>query len=310
MLSCRAKSTDGLHTEYPSVLRVDGIYRMWYSGYGVDAKGIEAWRIHYATSNDGIHWTKHGVVLDCGGPESWESTGVAFPWVIRHQGLYLMWYGGQRAGKYAIGLAKSWDGIHWTRSAANPVLTADHSIVDPSVIFDAAGKRFLMWVNTLGDRYSCDLAFSSDGRRWARYEHNPVLKGGAPNEWDEAGMYTVNVLRDGAGYKMWYAVGLNGRGASLGLATSSDGIHWTKSPSNPFTVGPIGSDDAWNAFGDFFYGMHVIRDGGVLKMWTNGIGGADRAGGAIAYATSRDGVRWTKGADKPVVCPEGWPGPD
>jgi len=84
-------------------------------------------------------------------------------------------------------------------------------------------------------------------------------------------------------------------------------VHWTKSRSNPFTLKPVESTDAWNAYGDFYYGASVLRDGNVLKMWVNGISGANQPYGSIAYATSADGVAWHKGPSNPVVCPDGWP---
>lgn len=308
-------STETWHTEYPSVLRTGGEYRMWYSAYGTDAAGIEGWRIHYATSEDGIHWTRHGVVLDRGASGSWEASGVAFPSVILRDGEYMMWYGGQSAGKYSIGLARSRDGVHWTRERANPVLFAEpqrHAwesggVVDPAVVYDAKKRRYVMWFNGIGQQYGYGVATSADGVHWTKHDANPVVSGGEFGAWDESGLYTIAVLEDGGSYRMYYAVGLNGRGASLGTATSNDGIHWTKSAANPLTLTPVTGDDAWNSFGDFYYGAHVIRDGDVWKMWVNAISGANRPYGAIAYATSTDGLTWRKHPESPVLCPAGWP---
>lgn len=49
-----------LHVNDPSVVLVDGIYRMYYS---VAHKNDTECRIHLATSSDGIGWQKRGEVL-------------------------------------------------------------------------------------------------------------------------------------------------------------------------------------------------------------------------------------------------------
>src|SRR4051794_23089080 len=83
-------ATDSVHSEYPSVLCDNGVYKMWYSG-----ASDYFWRIHYATSDDGIVWRKHGVVLDIGAPEDWDAVSVAFPNVLKlDDGTFLMYYCG------------------------------------------------------------------------------------------------------------------------------------------------------------------------------------------------------------------------
>src|SRR4051812_7517905 len=39
------------------ILREDGLYRLWYTGYDGTADGLRM--LGYATSIDGIHWTRH-----------------------------------------------------------------------------------------------------------------------------------------------------------------------------------------------------------------------------------------------------------
>src|SRR5207302_7838415 len=55
---------DSVYARAPFVLRDDdGTYKMWYSGYDGSVN-----RMLYASSPDGIRWTKHGVILDEGVP--------------------------------------------------------------------------------------------------------------------------------------------------------------------------------------------------------------------------------------------------
>ena len=107
----------------PYVLRENGQYKMWYTGC---ATSSILDRIGYATSPDGINWTKHPLnpVLEPG-TEPWESAAVAYPCIMPYSNGYKMWYGGYSANlsETALGYATSPDGITWEKYAGNPVLT-------------------------------------------------------------------------------------------------------------------------------------------------------------------------------------------
>lgn len=82
----------------------------------------------------------------------------------------------------------------------------------------------------------------------------PVLRGGPPGSFDEAGIGTRHVVHDprGDGLVMVYeGVGADGR-HGLGLATSIDGRSWTKveglgpDPGGPIFEGAPAEVDAWD----------------------------------------------------------------
>ncbi len=127
------------------------IFRMWYSGgeqYEPDAIG-------YATSSDGIHWTKNAnnPVFRSDPSSPWEKHKVTACQVIEDGGWYLMFYIGFRDVDHAqIGLARSRDGLtHWERNPANPIVHPDPDAWDhdacykPYAIFD--GQKWLLWYN-------------------------------------------------------------------------------------------------------------------------------------------------------------------
>jgi predicted GH43/DUF377 family glycosyl hydrolase len=100
-----------------------GLYRLWYSGgeiYEPDAIG-------YATSPDGVHWTKHpgNPVFTPDRTCAWEREKVTACQVLVHRGWHLMFYIGFRDVDHAqIGLARSRDGITgWQRHPANPIIS-------------------------------------------------------------------------------------------------------------------------------------------------------------------------------------------
>ena len=83
----------------PFVMKMDGIYYMWYSGFpewieGTDLTGI--YQIGLAYSSDGITWTKseNNPVLKKGSNGSWEDVLVGFPSIILENGVLRMYYTG------------------------------------------------------------------------------------------------------------------------------------------------------------------------------------------------------------------------
>lgn len=97
----------------PYVLKEGSTYRMWYEGY----TGA-VWRIFYATSTDGVNWTRHGLALDTT-PGSLDALGLRNPVVITRNGKYELWYQGQNpsAPYYHVLRATSLDGgLTWTKA--------------------------------------------------------------------------------------------------------------------------------------------------------------------------------------------------
>ena len=86
---------DSLAISDPKVIKIGNKYHMWYSGKGADEK----WRIGYASSNDGINWTKnssdYNPIIKVPGFE-YEKDGVRVGTVLYDSKYdeYKMWYRG------------------------------------------------------------------------------------------------------------------------------------------------------------------------------------------------------------------------
>jgi predicted GH43/DUF377 family glycosyl hydrolase len=91
----------------------------------------------HATSQELLNpqWEKHEHVLHADF-ERWQETHVWAPHVIKHDGLYYMYYcgGGTDDAKYKIHLATSPDLWDWSRHEANPMVTDGYHARDPMVI--------------------------------------------------------------------------------------------------------------------------------------------------------------------------------
>ena len=127
------------------------LYRMWYSG----GEQHEPNAIGFATSHDGLTWTKHEQNPVFTGDQSltWEKNRVTGCQVEKRGGWYLMFYIGFRDIDHAqIGIARSRDGITtWQRHPANPIVRSgtgkwdDDACYKPYTLFD--GKKWLLWYN-------------------------------------------------------------------------------------------------------------------------------------------------------------------
>jgi hypothetical protein len=70
-------------------------------------------------------------------------------------------------------------------------------------------------------RHRIGYAQSVDGVTWTKYAGNPVIGLGAAGQFDEFGLFSPFVIKDGAVFRIWYT----GRDAAgnlrIGYATNS-----------------------------------------------------------------------------------------
>ncbi len=151
-------------------------------------------------------------------------------------------------------------------------------------------KMWYMGCNAGYTACSIGYATSPDGTAWTKHAGNPVLTGTA-GEWDEDGPFAPRVIKNGSTYQMWYS-----SDGQIGLATSSDGIAWTKYAGNPVLT------ESWDAGGVGI--VSVLLEDSTYKMWLQGGTGQNPG---IGYATSSDGIAWTMYGGNPVLKP-GEPG--
>lgn len=102
VVSVNYKSPDESRVSRASVVKEDGIYKMWYCY----AMGSGGYRMGYAESGDGIRFErmddKVGIdVSDAG----WDSEMVCYPYVFIHKGQKTMLYCGNGYGRTGFGCA-------------------------------------------------------------------------------------------------------------------------------------------------------------------------------------------------------------
>ncbi|MBS7612372.1 hypothetical protein KEJ27_09290 [Candidatus Bathyarchaeota archaeon] len=153
-------------------------------------------------------------------------------------------------------LVRSNDGIHFEDAGiCNPLVSRGDAVhlADPDVI--KVGTTWYMYYMRRYDQngainYVIDLATSSDGKKWTKYEKNPVLWQTEeweiiPENWHIApkarSVAEPTLYHDGRYFWMWYTGGDN----KIGLAKSTDGKNWIKQNSaQPVLEGTPGERDA------------------------------------------------------------------
>ena len=215
----------------PSIVRRDGVYFNFYSGY--DGR---LWRTGLATSNDGLHWKKEGVVL---APEAQAGEGdyiAANGSALLHNGEFWYWYQAGPKQTPRLGLARSADGRHW-RKEHFPILDFgprgswdERAIADPYVL-ELRDYFYLFYLGQdRAGRQRLGVARSHDGEHWQKLRTNPILELGKYGAFDEAGLGEPAVWVGQGYYWMLYTGRDAHENRRLGMARSTDGVHWQKLP--------------------------------------------------------------------------------
>ena len=190
----------------------------------------------------------------------------------------------------------------WTRFGSAPILPtpswAPGGIFRPRAEYD--GQTFRMWFSGLdsnGNPSGIGYATSTDGMKWV--ENTQPVMTAAGTDWEGNYISVGSVIWTGSEFMMWYR-GVGGRAGSgqasggVGLATSPDGVTWTKYFANPVMI-PTVVDSA------FISNPYVIQVGSSYKMWYACSSSSGLSTTAICYAASTDGINWVKQSSAVLV---------
>ncbi len=250
--------------------------------------------------------------------------------------MYKLWYG-TSGGQ--TGLATSDDGLVWTdRGVVNMPVSGYHATVEyyPAGFVgnnfganpSGATMYYRMWYWRSAALYSIGAiryAESDNGYDW--YNDQPVQNGVVPiitgvnPDWNRGSYGPCDILYNPGApntgtdwvFTMYYD-GTTGGDQSIGLAFSADGITWTgyDADGNTFAdpvltgTGIVGDWDA-----DYVSRATIIRNSPTnYEMWYSG--GLLSMDDGIGYATSTDGINWTRHAGNPIFhfTDTGYPGFD
>src|SRR2546426_6464552 len=247
-----------------------------------------------------LTWIKTGIVLSPT-PASYDSAGALNQFVMKDGTTYRMWYRGFDGSRYRILYAPSADGVSWTKQGvAIDVLVPPYNFdaVSSQVVMKGA-STYEMWFGgtffsgPFGISGRIYYATSADATSWTIV--GVALAEGAVGSWDGGSVSFPTVVKNANGTYWMYYSGWDGSPAGtgrLGLATSTTGITFTKFSGNPIL--DLGSTGTWEDRG---LNMPFVETAPPRLLWYSASGTVNRAG----YATSSNGLSWSKATANPVL---------
>ena len=213
------------------ILLDEGIYKMWYTGY--KGEDDDPKYLGYATSKDGINWTRY--------PDNPIFTGL---WtedmqVVKYRGKYYMFAEGENDIPHSL---ISDDGIHWKEEGPLDIRYVNGDPLTPGpygtpTVWIEDGKWHLFYER---NDEAIWLAVSTDHKVWTNVQDDPVIKVG-PEKYDTIAVAVNQIVKYKDKYYAYYhgtdyADWLNNEVKSTwssNVAMSEDLIHWVKYPKNP-----------------------------------------------------------------------------
>jgi predicted GH43/DUF377 family glycosyl hydrolase len=259
-------------------------------------------------------------VLEPGTGDAWDSQVVSAPSVVFVDGTYYLFYLGSGPGNIgAIGYATSSDGVSFEKHVGNPILAGDGSGFDADYVgFPAVLVEEGTWIiyylgQASGGQMQIGRATApAPYGPWTR-NYNPVLAPGSFWEWDGAWVMPSSVIPTDSGYVLYYTGAGNAPIRSkIGRATSTDGLVWTKyndpSTGSPYAESdPVlqpGPPDAWDY--RYIFRSSIRQTAGGWEVFYGGYA-AMHLSSAIGYASSPDGIHWSKDPRNPTLHPKDEP---
>ena len=178
---------------------------------------------------------------------------------------------------------------------ANPILVPldsgwDVNVSQPLVMYDGVKYRMYYSSMTYGARGAIGYAESPDGLTWTRPFDGPMIFPSS-NGWDSQCITPGGVIKDGNVWYLYY-MGFSDQYGTwhIGLATSTDGMSWTKRPQ-PVLMASGGAENQ-------LVPTSVIKKNGVFYLYYTS---RNYPVYTTCVATSIDGINWQKSSLNPIL---------
>lgn len=260
-------------------------YRMWYHVYN-KSEGVH--RNCYATSTDGLNWTKPslGIITYNGSTANNIHTTRLGPISILHTPFNVDPNRRYTHMAYdSSGYCGAWssDGLHWTNVPTNPLVSGG----DVShTLWDFFQNKYLGYIKVPGysgglRRRAVGLSQTTDFSAWPA----PSLimepdafddRWAAPDSVQRTHFYGFCPFAYETMYIgfLWIFRATDNDGYNEGpifveLASSRDGVHWTREEGDRPPILPLGPAGAWDD-SMVFTSTHPLKEGNTLRLYYGG----------------------------------------
>lgn len=289
---------DYLFAKDPTVIRLGSEYRIYYSldPFSADKmpagvnKEVAKWHCGVGRSTDLIHWERVSdlKLLSSSGEEI---GNIAAPCVKIFDGVIHMFYQRYYDGQHAIWHATTEDGITFINTSDRPAIVPDNSwsivkAIDAEV-YRVGDKMVMMYATRdkpsgaiqMFGMYEAPYGSDYGPDKWVNVcPDGPFFR--PTYGWEGKCTEAPSVLEKDGVYYLFYAGSYNSGFQQIGLATSTDGYHFTRvnyeknRPGLFYKQGPAGS---WNAGESGHPGVFEDADGKVYLFFQGKAGGTSTA---------------------------------
>jgi hypothetical protein len=256
-------------------------YQIWYSA--ADPGTESGHSLGHAISSNGTTWQTHEAnpLLEepvKGGWDKDQMSTIKPVWDAKRQRYFLMYQGiNYPKGKVKLGLLESQDGISWAPSEHSPLLDLSEPVENTAYCWPLSlGQAQDQFQGLLagydissGEMRCAIYGFRTDNFAQITMGTKPLLEAG-PKRYDKAGFTSAAAVEfDGTqylfytGFRRWSEADeygfVSAQERKLGLATSTDGVTWTKDPNNPIPV--------HHEYEGYLGNVNAQRVGSRIHLW-------------------------------------------
>ncbi len=209
-------------------------------------------------------------------------------------------------GRGSVYIAVSWgtNASAWIDYYQNPLMTRDDNTDNPNGVCQTTvlidNNKYKTWYAHMYNSSVTDIwyAESADGYTWQNVVNHAVLAAGDSGSWDDYKVLPGAVIKDNGYFKLFYIGTQNPYDNwQIGVAVSSDGINWEKSPN------PILTSNSE----EYQIAVHsIVKRDSIYYLYydsrTSNTGKFD-----TRLAVSYDGSTWNRSNQNPVMtATENW----